>query len=274
MGLLALIRREAAEARHNVNVFGEFVIRDESGDPIRQSHIHASMHAHVDWCQERGLFCGIAAPWGHGKTEQIVVLRVLRMLGERPNLRIKVVCNTADNAMIRVDTIGKYIEESKELHLVYPELQRDPKGDWSKHRLVVKRKSRSKDASVEGWGLFSGGIGGRADVFVFDDVCDMKDIVEPTIRDKRDQFLHNTWLSRLKPGGQVIYIATAWHDKDLTHRLLRNPRWSFLWMAVSSDYRAIDCTLYNADEHHPLLHSGLALPGTVAIEAAGEPEGV
>ena len=250
-------------------------MKDERGAAIVQAEVHAALHAHADWYDAQGLYCGIVAPWGHGKTEQLVVLRVLQLLGRDPNLRIKVVCNTADNAMIRVSTIGKYIEESAELHLVYPNLRPDPKGDWSKTRLVVQRQSRSKDASVEAWGLFSGGLGGRSDVFIFDDVTDMKDIVEPSIRDKKDQFLHNTWLSRLRHGGgHVLYIATAWHEKDLTHRLVRNPRWSFLWMAVSQDLERIDCTLYNAHPNHPLLHSRLVVPGTVAVEATGEPESV
>lgn len=232
-------------------------MRDSRGGPIIQAPLHRLLHAHVEWAHARGLHAGVVAPWGHGKTEQIVVCRTLHRLGHDPNLRIKIVCNNDPNAMARVQAIKQYVEVSEELHLVFPDLGPLPGGDWGKHKLMVRRPGRSKDASVEAWGIFGGGTGGRADELIFDDVPDFADIVEPRTREKKIQALHNVWMSRLVAGGHVTYLATAWHDQDLTHQLVQNRRWSFLWAAVSEDYERIDITVHNADGTHPVLHSGV-----------------
>jgi hypothetical protein len=241
----------ATRASRNVNRLAEFVLTDPSGKAIQQAALHEAIHLHIDHCHATGRHAGIVAPYGHGKTEQVTILRVLQAVGQNPNTRVKVVCNNDDNATARVEAIQQYISQSTALRLVYPNLRPDQK-HWGRHSFRVQRDAVSKDATVEAWGVFSGGIGSRSDFMVFDDVCDLKDIWEPSLRQKKTQAFGTQWMSRLVPGAKAVYVATAYHEHDTTHQLLRNPQWSFLWMSVSDDLTGIDCVLHNSSPEHPL----------------------
>lgn len=250
----SIIEDELHEAERDINTFTEFVLKDEAGRAVTQAPIHRAWHAHIDWCHAHEKHAGIVAPWGHGKTEQVIIARILWRLGQNQNMRIKMISNTDDNASIRILAIERYIEQNADLKLVFPNLRQDKRGVWSSERFQVMRTAHSKDASLEGFGIISTrGLGSRADEIFFDDVCDLKDITEPSTRDKKDHAFFKTWMSRRVDGAPVTYIATAWHDKDLTHRLRANPNWSFLWMGVSDDCERINCELYGADRTHPLF---------------------
>lgn len=231
-------------ARRNANDFIPYVLKDQTGQKVVQSQIHKEMQFHVDECRRRGVqYCGILAPWGHGKSENIVIGRTLKLLGEDRNKRIFVVCNTDDNAKARVTVIGRYILTDADYHSVYPEVKEAEMGEWTRHKIIVERDSMSKDGSVESWGIMSSGIGGRCDILIFDDPVDMRNaLLNPSLRSSVKDSFKNIWLSRLMPDGFAVYIATAWHKDDLTHELLRNPAWKFLVMRISDDYESIDCS--------------------------------
>jgi hypothetical protein len=77
------------------------------GRRIKQGQLHKEIQWHIDECRRRGLkYCGILAPWGHGKTEQVVIGRALSFLGENRNYRIQIICNTDENAKARVAAIA------------------------------------------------------------------------------------------------------------------------------------------------------------------------
>lgn len=233
----------AFEGRTNSDVFVSYVLKTELGESIAQAAIHREIQWHIDECLRRGEnYCGILAPWGHGKTEQVAIGRTLKFLGENRNNRVFIVCNTDDNAKARVQAIRNYISFDRDYRRVFPEVKEADTGDWSKHKIVVERESMSKDGSVESWGVTSSGTGGRCDKIIFDDPVDLKNaILNPASRKTVKENFKNVWMPRLVPGGFALYVATLWHKDDNTSELLKNPAWKFLIMSISDDYAAINC---------------------------------
>jgi hypothetical protein len=236
--------REARKvlARKNSDDFCEFVLKDEKGNCVRQAEIHKEINWHIDECRRQKRNCGILAPWGHGKTEQVVIGRSLQLIGEDANNRIFIVCNSDDNAKARVTAISKYIEKDKDFKAVHPHIKAADKEEWSKHKLIVDRQSRSKDGSIEAWGIGTSGTGSRCDFMIFDDPVDLRNaILNPALRPQIKDCFYNVWSSRVSPNGFKIYIATIWHNDDLTSELLKNTEWSFLVMKISEDFNCIEC---------------------------------
>lgn len=232
-------------ARTDVNAFIERIVTDNrTGGPVRQGEIHKSWQRHIGRCQELERFCGILAPWGHGKTEQVAIARSLFELGKNPNLRVKIVTNTPEFAQARLQTCQKYIKESRIFRQVFPGIQPAHESDWNKHKLVVQRDTYSEDGSIEAYGVLQTATGGRADLLIFDDIVDLNNaILNPAMRPKVVEAFHNVWLPRLEPGGFAIYIATRWHLEDVTGVLLANSQWRFLVQAVSEDLSGIESQL-------------------------------
>lgn len=262
--------KERRTARRNINTFVEVVLKDEQGLPLRQAAVHRQWHAHTAYCEERGLRPLIVAPWGHGKTTQIVIGRALWELGRDRNQRIGIICNSDENARRRVAAIKHYIERDADYRRVFPEVVPDKGRGWEKHQFYVERDgtARSVDPSVFAAGVSSTGIGGRLDGLILDDVVDRRNaIAMPTLRQQVIDTVKETWMSRLEPWGWLAYIATVWHEADLTHHLVLDPdvrgRYLALVQAVSEDYCAIETHLVgDADVDYPVVgalgHGGAA----------------
>jgi hypothetical protein len=255
----------------DINYLIQSVLKDRHGRYLQQSVMHNIWHSHVEWCMSTGnKMAGILAPFGSGKTENMIIGRTLQFLGEDRNLRIKIICDTDKNAIDRLRSIKNYIEDDADYHKFYPDIKPaitkrsnnkkkkayhydTPKYEkWSEHKFNIERESKMKDTSVEGWGILSSGLGGRADVMFFDDIISMKNsIQEPALVPKIKDTFRGTWLSRLEPDGIVIYIATVWTDRDLTYELRNDPAWSFCIMSVTEDMDNIEVRFTNIDNTHP-----------------------
>ncbi len=232
---------DARAARRDANRFVEAVLKDSRGLPVVQAEVHRLWQDHIDRCFAAGAFCGILAPWGHGKTEQAIVARALKLIGDDPDVRIKILCNTDDNATARVAAIGRYIIDDPDYHAVYPHVVPAPGRSWSRTALTVAHRSRAKDPTLEAHGIGAGGIGGRCDVLLVDDPVDLRNAVQqPAARRQVAESFRNVWLSRLEPGGRLIYIATRWHDADLTGELMANAAFKFLEMRIAEDFATIE----------------------------------
>jgi len=175
-------------------------------------------------------------------TEQVAIGRSLQFIGENTNNRIFIVSNSDDNAKSRVSSIEKYIDQDKDYQQVFPQVKSANKEEWSRHKLIVDRTSRSKDGSIEAWGITTSGMGSRCDFLIVDDPVDLRNaVLNPAFRPQVKECFYNVWMSRLAPEGFVIYIATVWHNDDLTSELLKNTGYSFLVIKVSEDYSCLEC---------------------------------
>ena len=82
-----------------------------------------------------------------------VLGRVLWELGNNPNLLIKIVCASEEQAKKRIAFLRRHIETNKNLHLLFPHLKPQPDSAWSTTQLYVERSLISPDPSVEAAGV-------------------------------------------------------------------------------------------------------------------------
>jgi hypothetical protein len=245
-----------SEVTKNINTFCTNVLKDEKGKSVEQSDIHIAWHLHIEYCWNRGLHPIILAPWGSGKSVQIVIGLPLFWLGTHTGERIKIICNSDDNAKVRVTAIGRYITQDKDFKKYFPNVVPDPDESWTKHEMFIKRPPgvMSIDASLQAKGVFSTGIGGRIDLGLFDDIVDRRNAIEiPEQRKKLPGTFQDVWMSRLEPAARTVYIATPWHLEDNTHIIMKDPNFCTLKQEVSQDFSKIKTTIMNnSDDEHPL----------------------
>lgn len=208
----SMVRR----ARNDSNAFVEYIFVDDvSGDPLQQEE------AHIRWqnTMNNHKRCLIIAPREHGKTTQVLGF-VLWKLGRDPNLRIKIVSNNDKMAQKRILALQLHIESNKKLHRVFPHLKPDSRAKWNNQSFYVKRSQIAIDPSVEGYGVLSGGTGGRCDLMVLDDIVDRKNaLTHPGLRKAVKDAVKTDWLALFSGKVGVISICTLWHKDDLNCEL-------------------------------------------------------
>lgn len=181
-------------------------------------------------------------------------------LGENPAHRVKVVCNSDDSSKGRVKSVSRYIEFDEDFHAIYPNCRPAVNTEaWTTHELFVERPAsvRSIDPSLQAKGIFSTGIGGRADFLIFDDPVDRRNSIDyPEMRKRLPEVFFDTWVSRLEPGGKMLYIATVWHIEDLTHILMGETGYCVMRQAVTEDFSKIKADFINLpDDEHPIFEA-------------------
>lgn len=258
---LQILEMEKAirRARTNLDAHAEFVIKDQkTGERVKQAFIHRAWSRHIELCMKAGRYCGIEAPWRHGKTSQAVGNFCLRELGKNPRHRIKIVCSADNNAVARVAMLGKYITEDSDFKAVWPNCipSPDPSDPWAGHRLMLKRDTSSPDASIEAWGVESSGTGGGCSLMIWDDVIDLRNaILIPAKRLTVKTALSDCWLPRLDEDGFLLCIVTAWHNDDaIQSEYLKNSQFCWLIQRISEDFKRIDCELMNKEGVYPANH--------------------
>lgn len=236
--------------KYDFDSFINRVIKDESGNCLCQAQIHKSWTKHVNFCWRNGLHAGILAPFGHGKTTQIVLGRALFHVGENPNIRIKIISNTDTTAGARVRAIKGYLERDNDYNEIFPLIRPKDYRQWTQHKLTVNRLVELIDPSIEARGVTCTGVGGRCDLMIFDDPVDLKNaILVPGDRAKVLECIQNVWLTRLIPDSRVIWIATSWHKEDASQILKKSNNFCFLIQKINPDFNGIDCEVINSP--HP-----------------------
>ena len=227
-------RVRAEQARRDVNEFCELVMRGSGERPWRQAPFHQEWQALLPVEGRARVLIG--APRESAKSSQMAVARPLWELGRNPELRIKIVCATDDLAAKLVGEIARNITQNPRLHHVFPDLQPDPEGPWTRTQLRVTRQGLSKDPSVEGHGVLSAGVGGRADLMIFDDVCDQRTtVLQPAMREQIKSVFYETWINLLGPDGRAVYVATVWHVADLSVELRDGGQWTTWWRGARDE---------------------------------------
>jgi len=207
-------------ARKDPDTFMEYVMRDErEGAQLVQSAVHE------EW-QRLASESTRLLIWSHvesGKTNQLSIGRVLWELGNNPALRVCVVSNTHGQAEKIVRTVGRYIEQSEELHQVFPKLVKGT--PWGSGSITVERPFVSKDASVQATGVHGNVLGSRIDLLIMDDMLDYENTRSAHGRQELWDWYHATLAGRLTATARVWVIGTAFHPEDLLHRMAAHPDW-------------------------------------------------
>lgn len=225
----ALRRLRIIQARQDPNSFIEYVFEDDDGVAFKQAWFHEAWQNHISK-YNRALIVSARA---HGKTSQVIG-RVIWELGNNPNLRIKIVCASDSKAIERLFEVTQYLEGSEKVRQVFPNLKPGDKGEWNKHKIVVRRTAKHRDASIEALGITSTATGGRCDLLIADDVVDRRNALQfPAIRETIKQAWFSDWTQLLVPNGRVVYICTLWHKADLSHALIQNSEYAVLRIDVT-----------------------------------------
>jgi hypothetical protein len=230
-GLGRLIEKvQYARTPRGLADFIELSVVDDHGNHLRLAPMHQQWVSHVQYAWARGLKAMIVAPFGHGKSSTLAVPLVAHFLGMDPNRRVKIITNDDAGARKRVGAV-KSILQSVTFQKLFPHCRKGSK--WTDHELYLQRTGQAIDPSVHARGVLTTGIGGRADLEIFDDAVDQKNSFDPAQRRKVLAMIESTWLSRLEPDGKVLYIDTLWHLDDATHHLMNREGWCTLIQKVS-----------------------------------------
>jgi len=242
--MACIFNHRVTRARQDFPSFMEYCFCDEkTGIPFKQQWFHDEWSEAWDKL-DRVL---IIAPRDHGKTTQIVG-RVIWELGRNPNLRIKIACASDGRAKERLFEIIQNIIYNKRIKEVFPKLRQADVGEWSKHKIIVERQARHRDASVEALGITATATGGRCDLLIADDVVDRRNALSfPALREQIKLAWKADWTNLLEPDSRIWYICTLWHKDDLSHELMKNRAYTTLFYAVPEDFGALWKSKWSAD---------------------------
>ena len=218
------------------------ILKDEKGKPVENHLIHKEFH----WFIEEAIEAGhnrimILGAFQLGKTDQIAIGYILERIAKDLNIRIKVVCNTDDFAIDRVRAVRRYIDADDEFKEICPHVK--PTRIWGDSKFIVSRKSASKDATIESFGMFGTSVGSRTELIVFDDPQDWRTAVtEPTTREKCKDVIENVWLPRLTEDGIALLLMNRWHELDVPGWIKDKKEWAWMEAAISEDYKRLEIT--------------------------------
>jgi len=233
------------ELLEDINKFIESVMFDNNGLPVKQAEIHRMIQEHIDDSISKGKNPAILAPWGHGKSIQIVARTIFSLI-KNTNLRSRIISASDSIAKERTKLVRKYLA-SPIIKQRYPHIQIM---NHQETTLFLKRSGMSTDPSLDAVSVFSGGIGSRSDLTIFDDIVSIQNTIErPVLRKKLLDVFESQWLSRIEPDGSALLIGTIWHIDDLVMNLIKHEltqsidgrRWSWLVMGINDSMTGIEC---------------------------------
>lgn len=207
-------------AGRDVDAFCEYIGEGPGGRRLRQDQLHREWQQFWDQHQ----FSVLLAPVGTGKTTQLRH-RLLHMVGRNPNLQVAYISATERHPKKVFRGIGSEIERNPRVQNVFPTLK--PGRVWSSTELEVVRTSREPDPTFQLFGAFTQSVlGTRADIVVFDDLCNDSNTLTEYNRDRMAEWVGEV-ISRLKPGARVMAIGHIWHEHDQLQRWARLPGWGY-----------------------------------------------
>ena len=254
--MTSMVRR-IQSSRTDLADFIETCCKDDHGVALKLASLHFRQWIfHIQYCWTRGLKAIIVAPFGHGKSSSFAVPLVAHCMGVDPNIRAKIITNDDAGARKRVHAV-KNIIESPTYQLAFPRTR--PGSKWTDHELYLRRLGHSIDPSLHARGVLTTGVGGRADIEVFDDAVDQKNSFDAAQRLKVLSLIESTWISRLEPDGHVLYIDTPWHLDDATHHLMGRSGWCTLLQRITPDCKYIEQEVIGAtdDQYQTVADPGV-----------------
>lgn len=146
-------------------------------------------------------------------------------VGQDPNIRIGYVTYSDivsfDRSVAIRDTIT-----SDRYRFVFPEVEPVPRKGWGQQQWFVKRERVGEaHPTLRACGLLGSITAFRFDELICDDLCTQGNTQTAYLRDQTWAWWESTLMTRLAPGGRVVYIGTRWHEDDLPAHLLEFKEW-------------------------------------------------
>jgi hypothetical protein len=226
----AAVEAKIRRARTNLGAFIEVCGKDENGDAVDLDYIHRSWIVHVNYAWSHGKNAMIMAPFNSGKTSTMGIPICGYLIGQNPQIRIKIVCANDDMAKLRVASV-KALIDSYAYKKVFPGIKRGQK--WDTQDAFVERQGFSTDPTIQARGVLTEGIGSKCDIMLMDDVCTQKNSEQEAVRKRIKEMATGTWMSRLDGDeARALAFATAWSSDDYSNDLLNDRRWCTLVQRV------------------------------------------
>jgi hypothetical protein len=207
-------------ARKDPVFFNEYILRDEqSGKHIQLAQFQK------DWftALKTSRFLNLIIPPEHGKTVNLSIGYVLWLIGNNPGIRIVIVHRTEGMAVKVLNAIKSYIQHSAAYKKVFPNVDRG--NIWKENQIIVKRKTTSKDFTVQSVGIFGPVDGSRYDVVIMDDPLSYENTSSATQRERLSEWVKLTLSNRVVENGTLVVLNNAWNQNDLAHNFAKNVRY-------------------------------------------------
>lgn len=233
---------------------------DETGLPLWPADHHwLWLHLLTDFKIKKLL---IIAPPESAKTTWLLAFLALCIATwpDRPNIMAAAGGDTAKKRGIAL----RNIIESPAFATTYPDVSRAVGMVYTLHEWSVADGGQPEPGRLHPT-MFSTGTGGqitgsRAFIAAADDLLDFENTRTTQKRETVDQWLHNSFLSRVYARrGLVRMIGTAWHHDDSYSRIRRRGDWTICHTPLLSDTAEVYATI-----NYPVNFAGLKLGQPVA----------
>lgn len=200
-------------ARERLAIYGELVHGWKA-----ESHHKKWVKALEDESIRRLL---IIAPPASAKTTWVGVAYPGWKLGKNPNMHLGYV-TYSDVVSFGRSTAVRDTLMTPRYQAVFPGIEPDEGKGWSQSHWYVKRRDTGDvHPTFRACGLLGSIIAFRWDELICDDLCTQGNTQTDYLRDQSWAWWEQTLLTRLAPGGRVVYIGTRWHEDDLPSRLMQ-----------------------------------------------------
>lgn len=202
-------------AREDCPTFCELILKDEeSGNYIELQDFQLEWHDTLD----SNKYVVLWAFPESGKSQQLVIARILWLLGRDPRRRYAILSATQGQSKKIIRTIQSHITENRIIHEVFPSLKRG--NLWTDNAIEVERPHGIKDPSVQAYSPEGGTIqGARLDGIAIDDVLTEINTRTRYQREKVEEWIRASAFSRLSDAGWCFFLTNAWHPDDMAHTL-------------------------------------------------------
>lgn len=155
----------------------------------------------------------------HYKSTIITFAKTIQDILRNPEVTFGIFSHTRPSAKSFLRQIKVEFEANDDLKTLFPDILWDnpqkeaPK--WSEDEgIIVKRRSRPKESTIEAWGLVDAmPTGKHFEICIYDDVIELKSITNPDMVKK----VITAWEMSLnlgKEGGTTRYVGTRYHFAD------------------------------------------------------------
>lgn len=166
----------------------------------------------------------IHVPIEHAKSTWFSLVLPLWFIINDRNTYGAILSNTATQAKLFLSMIKHTIIDNELFKKDFPEIQPDYDKKWTESEIFIKRDKDklSKDPTIMARGTGNAILGARFEWVIGDDLCDLDNSSNETMRNKVLTWFNEIVDSRVIDGGRKILLGTLQHAQDLLCNLADN----------------------------------------------------
>lgn len=210
--------REYYESPDNLLHFGRDILGyDKLYDPV---------HKPIADMAEKYRSALFLIPRGHLKSTLLTITKTIQTVLRCPETRVWITNAVLDQSIKFMREIKDQFKNNETLKLLWSHvLYDDPEKEaekWTETEIILKRKTRSKEATITVGSVGKETTGSHYDLHIYDDIVNMDNTETPEQMAKTMAW-YRTSLSLLEPDGKKWIIGTRYDYSDLYGSLLKTP---------------------------------------------------